>query len=108
MEQNLLDFVKNLGITKKEFYSIPYWDRVRMSKMNTIPTRDTGEEHVYCINMYRYVRSNKVHCMRTLLFVEKSNKYIKYKKWLSTVHNYIDTGYPGYASLILKKLMFHI
>ena len=79
-----------------------------MSKMNTIPTRDTGAEHVYCINMYHYVRSNKVHCMRTLLFVGANKKYIKYKKSLSSIHNYIDTGYPGYALLILKKLVFYI
>lgn len=70
-------------MNKKTWYTIPYWDRVRMSKLNAQPDFDTGCEHLYA----RQIDQN--HYLLSQLVIS-NGEYVKYEQLYVTIHGYID------------------
>lgn len=95
---NLLSWIKN-NISKKDFYSIPYWDRVRMMKMEDTPDYTTGLERVHfsLINKNRYLVSQ---------LTSVCGEYKHYELLLVTIHDNDGDGsiiYKTYKPLKVIK-----
>lgn len=86
---SILDFIKNeLKISKKDLYSIPYWDRVRLSRMIIQPD-DTGSSPKGILKISNEGRSR--YLIIQLDFVYK--KYMKYKMVLLMDNKYDRNGH---------------
>ena len=86
---SILDFIKNeLKISKKDLYSIPYWDRVRLSRMIIQPD-DTGSSPKGTLKISNEGRSR--YLIIQLDFVYK--KYMKYKMVLLMDNKYDRNGH---------------
>lgn len=94
---SILDFVRdNMKINKKDLYSIPYWDRVRMSQIS-VPT-DAG----WKLSGFLRIRDvDRSHNLVTWLDVV-SDKYVEYDMVLYAIDNY------NRNRLIKKVVIFHI
>lgn len=95
---NLLSWI-NQYVSKKDYYSIPYWDRVRMLHMADIPDYDTGLErlHFYPIDKYHYLVSQ---------LTSVCGEYKRYELLLVTIHDLQKDGryiYKTYKPLRVIK-----
>ena len=89
MEQSLLSYIKDeLKISKKDLYSIPYWDRVRLSQIFIQPD-DTGSSPKGTLKISNEGRSR--YLIIQLDFVYK--KYMKYKMVLLLSNKYDRNGH---------------
>lgn len=90
--ENLINFiVDELKLSKKEIYKIPYWDRVRMEKLNTQPDFDTGCEHLAARQI------DREHYLLSQLVVSHG-EYVKYERLLVTIHGLIDKDHYHYKT----------
>ena len=76
---------------KKVWYSIPYWDRVRMLKLNSQPDFDTGCEHLAARQI------DREHYLLSQLIVSHG-EYVKYEKLMVTIHGYKDRDHYKYKT----------
>lgn len=89
---SILDYIKNeLKISKKDLYAIPYWDRVRMSLMDSQPEFDTGCEHLHARQL------DKRHYLLSQLVVSHG-EYVKYEQSIVTIHGYKDRDHYDYKT----------
>jgi len=89
MEQSLLSYIKDeLKIEKKDLYSIPYWDRVRLSQMFIQPD-DTGSSPKGTLKISNDGRSRWL--IIRLDFVYK--KHMKYEMILMVINKYDRNGH---------------
>lgn len=95
-----LDFVMDC-VSKKEFYNIPHWDKVKMSKIPYIPDFDTGVEHLraHTIDRNHYLLSQ---------LVVWSGEYKKYELLLVTIHGLQPDGSYYYKTYKpLREVWFY-
>lgn len=78
-------------MTKKEFYTIPYWDRLRIAKLSPEPDYDTGVEHLHARQL------DKTHYLLSQLVVVYS-RYVRYEYLLVTIHGLQSNGYYSYKT----------
>jgi hypothetical protein len=104
MEQNLLDFIKHeLKINKKDFYRIPYWDRVRMSKLAVQPDDDLGHKPL----LAKSIDKNH-HLLREIAIANWT--YIKYEQVMITTHkcNHNDHNGDYKTYRLLDEVWFYV
>ena len=77
-------------MTKQEYYSIPYFDRLRISKLDE-PDFDTGVKHLYARQI------DRTHYLLSQLIVAYG-RYVCYEYLLVTIHGYIDKYHYHYKS----------
>ena len=78
-------------MTKTEWYSIPYADRLRISKLNETPDFDTGVKHLHARQI------DNTHYLLSQLVVA-GGRYVCYEYLLVTIHGYIDRTHYHYKS----------
>lgn len=76
-------------MNKKTWYTIPYWDRVRMEKLNAQPDFDTGCEHLYARQI------DRDHYLLSQLVVAH-DEYVKYEYLYVTIHGLQSNGHYRY------------
>lgn len=81
MENNLFNFIKN-NLSKVELNSIPYWDRVRMAKLDKEPI-DSSLSHVHLLK--KMIDKNH-YLLRQIAIVD--GEYVKYEEVMATIHYY--------------------
>lgn len=96
--RTLLDFVKQY-VSKKDFYRIPRWDKIRMGKMEVNPDFETGVEHIYAYNTDKkhYVLTDKRHYILSQLIIE-DGCYTRYELMFVTSHGLSSEGYYKYKT----------
>lgn len=103
MENNIFDFIKKT-LSKKDIFSIPYWDRVRMIQINFIP-EDMEMSHLHLLKK----KIDKNHYLLTQLAIV-DGKFVKYEQVMATIHYYdFHDGCKGnYRTYkLLKEVWFY-
>ena len=78
-------------MNKQEFYSIPYFDRLRISKLDETPEFDTGVKHLHARQI------DNTHYLLSQLVVAYG-RYVCYEYLLVTIHGYIDRTHYHYKT----------
>lgn len=78
-------------MTKAEFYSIPYCDRLRIAKLDETPEFDTGVTHLHARQI------DRDHYLLSQLIVA-GGQYVCYEYLLVTIHGYIDRDHYHYKT----------
>lgn len=95
----LIDWLKD-NLPKYDFYSIPYWDRLRISQMGN-PDYDTGVVHLWSKTL------DRSHYLLSQV-VLNDGEYIKYELLLVTIHGLrADGSYTVKHYEPIKQIWFY-
>ena len=76
---------------KKSWYSIPYWDRLAIAKLNPTPISASGVEHL------RAHQIDKCHYLLSQLVIS-DGRYVCYEYLLVTIYGYVDRDHFHYKT----------
>lgn len=79
--ENLFNLIKS-NLSKSDFYSIPYWDRVRMARMAKEP-KNTEMSHFHLLKK----KIDKNHYLLRQIAI-CNGKYVKHEEVMVTIHYY--------------------
>lgn len=87
-----ITFIKNnISLTKEDFFAIPHFDRLRISKLDETPEFDTGVKHLYARTI------DRTHYLLSQLIVI-DGCYVGYEYLYVTIHGYIDRNHYHYKT----------